>query len=81
MKTIITFTAMKETNTQIIVVSDRDKEMVKMLSAGMKGNQIAKALKTNENTLAFELNQLRTKFGCLNSTALVAYFIREKLID
>lgn len=58
-----------------------EKEMVRLLADGMKGNKMANALKINENTLAFNLAVLRGKYDCKNSIQLVAFFLRNKLID
>jgi DNA-binding NarL/FixJ family response regulator len=71
---------MKE-NIPTIKASDEDKKLVGLLAEGMKGNQIAKKIKVNENTLAFNLSVLRKKFGCKNSLSLVVYFFRNKLIE
>lgn len=66
---------------EIILVSDRDKKMVKMLADGESGVKIAKTFSVNKNTLATQMAELRKKMGCKNSTHLVAYFFKNGLID
>lgn len=64
-----------------VPILKEDKELVSMLADGMKGNQIAEKLRITENKLASELMILRAKFNCKNSLNLVAYFLRNKIID
>lgn len=55
--------------------------IVKMLSNGAKGEDIEKGFGLQKHELSLALTILRSKYGCKNSTELVAFFIRNKLID
>jgi len=72
---------MKEINTLPATPTEDDKVLVKMIADGMSGGQIAKKMKINKNTLAFNLSVLRAKFNVSNSTELVALFLRNGIID
>lgn len=62
-------------------ITDADRELVKMLADGKSAKDIAKSKKINYNTFAFNLTILKSKCGSLNTNNLIAYFLRNKLID
>lgn len=65
----------------VAIATDEDKELVRLLADGNSGSKIAELLKSNENTVAFNLSVIRKKFNCRNSISLVAYFLRNKIIE
>lgn len=67
-------------NTTVTVTED-EKNWVKRLSKGESARQVAKGIKMNYNTFAYRLTSLRDKFQCKNTGELIAFFIRQKLID
>lgn len=69
------------THLQLLAISDEDKALVKMIADGKAAKKIAKEKKINYNTFAFNLTILKRKCGSLNTPHLVAYFLRNKLID
>lgn len=64
-----------------VVATDEEKEWVKYLATGEKANDIADKLGINRNTFAYHLRFLRTKYQCQNTIQLVAFFLRNKIID
>lgn len=65
----------------IISVTAEEKGWVQLLSNGKSARKIAEAIPMNYNTFAYKLNSLREKFDCKNTGELIAYFLRNKLID
>lgn len=64
-----------------IEVTDREKELVSLLTEGRTASRMAIKLNTTESLLSSELATIRAKFDCNNSTQLVALFLRNNLID
>lgn len=64
-----------------VVATEEEKQWVRLLASGEKATDIADKLGLNRNTFAYHLRFLRTKFQCQNSIQLVAYFLRNKIID
>jgi len=64
-----------------VTVTEEEKKWVKRLSKGESARKIAKGIKMNYNTFAYKLNSLRDKFDCKNTGELIAFFLRNKLID
>lgn len=60
--------------------SEREINLVKMLSDGVNQDSIAEVVGKNKFTLATELAVLRQRYQCKNSTHLVAFFLRNGLI-
>lgn len=71
----------KNNNLPLLSISDDEKELVRMIADGKAAKKIAKEKKINYNTFAFNLSILKRKCGSLNTPHLVAYFLRNKLID
>lgn len=65
----------------IIPPSQEDIKIVSLLIDGKKGSEIAEEIGENENTLAFKLTVMRSKYDCKNTNSLIAYFLRNKLIS
>jgi len=63
------------------VLSKQEIEIVQGLADGQKANRLARQLKISEERLAVILSHLRLEYNCENSTHLVAYFLRNKLIQ
>lgn len=75
---------MKERNNHSLPelsITSEDRELVKMLADGKSAKAIAKSKKVNYNTFAFNLSILKSKCGSPNTNNLIAYFLRNKLID
>ena len=64
-----------------VVATEEEKQWVALLATGEKANDVADKLGLNRNTFAYHLRFLRTKFQCQNTIQLVAYFLRNKIID
>ena len=62
-------------------VTEREKELVSLLTEGKTAPKTAAKAGTNESSLAAELSKIRAKYDCDNSIQLVAFFLRNKLID
>ncbi len=71
----------KNNNLPLLLITDEEKELVRMIADGKAAKKIAKEKKINYNTFAFNLSIIRGKCGALNTPHLVAYFLRNKLID
>jgi len=65
----------------LLSISEEDKQLVRMIADGKAAKKIAKEKKINYNTFAFNLSILKRKCGSLNTPHLVAYFLRNKLIE
>jgi len=61
--------------------SEEEKKWVKMLADGKSYKEIAIANEMNKNTFAYKITSLRERFNCENSNELVAFFLRNKLIE
>ena len=74
---------MENTNLPLpaVVATEEEKKWVTLLATGEKANDVADKLGLNRNTFAYHLRFLRTKFQCQNTIQLVAYFLRNKIID
>jgi len=72
---------MDQENTAIPHVTEEEKGWIKALSEGKKAKDVAYANNINEGTFAYKLNVLRGRFNCDNTNGLIAYFLRNKLID
>jgi len=68
-------------NNTILQPDKNEVAMVKLLAAGMTGEDVCIALKIKPHDLGFSLSVLRSKYNCKNSTELVAVFLREGFID
>lgn len=64
-----------------VVATEEEKQWVSLLATGQKANEVADKLGLNKNTFAYHLRFLRAKFQCQNTIQLVAYFLRNKIID
>jgi DNA-binding CsgD family transcriptional regulator len=64
-----------------IKVTDDEKKWLSMLATGKSTDDVAKEIEMKPGTFAYKLNLLRAKLGCENMAALIAYSIRNKLIE
>lgn len=62
-------------------ITKEEIDIVKMLADGLTLTQVAIKKKTTKSTLATNMSFLRGRIGCTNMANLVAYFLRNKLID
>lgn len=63
------------------IVSSDAIETVKMIADGMTLQEIADMKGTTKSTLATHVQFLKGRLGCSSLPNLVAYFLRNKLID
>lgn len=75
------FALMEEKQNIVPPPSEQDKSIIVMLKDGMTAKAIAEKLSINENTLAFSLKVLRSRYGCSTTTQLVAHFMENNLFD
>lgn len=61
--------------------TEQDVKIVTLVASGMKHEDIADELETTTNTLAMALAVVRQKYNCKNSAEMVAFFLRNGLID
>jgi DNA-binding CsgD family transcriptional regulator len=64
-----------------VIISERDVEIVRLLSAGVTAKRAAVELGINIRTFESKLGKLKYSFDCNTVAHLVATFIRKKLID
>lgn len=64
-----------------VVVTEREAEMVKMLTEGHRPVEIASKLNVSNRTVETYLATLRRKTNCRTLPQLVAVFIKNGLID
>lgn len=67
--------------TNTIIVSERDKAIVVLLAEGNRTNEIKEALQMNLRTLESVIDRMRRTYGCATREQLVAFFIRNKIIE
>lgn len=60
--------------------TDFEKEVVTLKSKGYKNLLIASLLNIDTRTLDNKIRIMLEKYNCLNSTALVAHFLRKEFI-
>jgi DNA-binding CsgD family transcriptional regulator len=61
--------------------SDEEKEYVRLLAEGKSYKDISRQFEINTNTFAYRMTSLRERYNCENSGALIAFFLRHKLIE
>lgn len=61
--------------------TEQEIKWVELLAAGRSYHDIAREYDINKNTFAYKMTSLRERYGCENSASLVAFFIRNKLIE
>ena len=62
------------------IQTDFEKEVVTLKSKGYKNLLIAHLLNIDTRTLDNKIRIMLEKYNCLNSTALVAHFLRKQFI-
>ncbi len=67
--------------TNEVTITTKEKQIISRLANGEQGDQIRKSLGIPQGTFANILKDMRLKYGCLNTTHLVAYFLREGIIN
>lgn len=72
---------MTKVNSAIPPVSDAERKWVQALATGKAAKDVAAQFGMKEGTFAYKMNILRGRFGCENTNGLIAYFLRNKLID
>lgn len=60
---------------------NRDKEVVRLVSMGLTAAQIAEIGGLTERGVVMIITLLKKKHNCKNTPHLVAYFLRNKIID
>jgi DNA-binding CsgD family transcriptional regulator len=64
-----------------IAITPEEKTIVSRLSKGEQAEHIGTDLGYPKGTFATKMQQIRLKYGCLNTVHLVAYFLREGIIS
>lgn len=64
-----------------ILVTDWEKDVVMRLSEGKTVPEISSEIKLDARSVEYRLSKLKTKILCKTSAGLVAFFLRNKLID
>lgn len=64
-----------------VSISSIEKEIVQKLSYGMTARDAAKDLKKNFRTIEANLVSLRARVGAKTQCELVAFFLRNKIIE
>ena len=72
---------MKSTVTIDISVSDDEKKIVGCLAKGLSVSEVGKEVKTETRVLEYKIAKLKARLQCDTAAQLVAYFLRNKLID
>lgn len=66
---------------KVIKVSDEEKRWLTMLASGKSTETVAGEINMRPGTFAYKLNLLRAKLGCDNMAELIAYSVRNKIIE
>ena len=66
--------------TKEVEVTADEKNIISLLADGEQGDNVRRQIKMAAGTFANLLKDMRTKYGCKNTTHLVAYFLREGII-
>jgi len=64
----------------VVVLTERDLQIVSMLSIGKTAPDIAKKLKMSERTIEGIIVKLRGKYKCKNVVHLVSHFLRNQIL-
>jgi DNA-binding CsgD family transcriptional regulator len=64
-----------------IAITTEEKTIVSRLSKGDQAQEIGKELGYPQGTFATKLKEIRAKYGVNNTVQLVAYFLREGIIN
>jgi len=67
--------------TNEVKVTAEEKQIVSRLAMGDQGDEIRRHIRMAPGTFANLLKDMRLKYGCRNTTHLVAFFLRNNLID
>lgn len=59
-------------------LTDREEEVLELLSEGLTNSQIAGRLRVSENTVKFHLQNLYMKLGVSNRTEAAAHYLKER---
>lgn len=70
-----------ETITIQKTVDTKAKELVTLLSTGLPVRVIAKQKRVSEKSVVNQVEQLKKDFDCANTVSLVAFFLRNGLIQ
>jgi len=62
------------------VLTEREKEIVRLLEKGMASKEIADALGNSVNTVNAHRSNMMRKLGCKNTLELVSYVLRNDLL-
>jgi len=79
-KVIANFNA-KPKKTDAILLSERELEVLKLISLGLTNDQIAEKMNISFDTVKWHRANIFSKTKCTNTATLVMYAIRNKLIE
>lgn len=66
---------------KFVKVSDDEKRWLVLLAEGKSTEDVANEIGMRPGTFAYRLNLLRAKLGCDNMASLIAFAVRNKLIE
>lgn len=75
------FVRMKSEVTIDISVDEFEKKAVSFLAQGLSVPEIGKEIKKESRYIEYRLGKLKTRLQCTTASQLVAFFLRNKLID
>ena len=64
-----------------IAITAEEKTIVSRLSKGEQAEIVGNDLGYVKGTFATKMKEIRAKYGCSNTTHLVAYFLRNQIIQ
>ncbi|MCF8350492.1 MAG: response regulator transcription factor, partial [Bacteroidales bacterium] len=62
-------------------ITKREKEILQLMAEGMNNKEIADSLFVSERTIIGHKSNLLAKTGCKNTIGLLAYAIKNKLVE
>jgi DNA-binding NarL/FixJ family response regulator len=71
----------KDTISIDVSVNEWEKKVVGLLSKGKTIPEISKEIKSNNRRVEYRLAQLKARVNCNTAAQLVAFFLKNKLID
>ena len=64
-----------------ITITAEEKLIISRLSKGDQAEKVGFDLGYQKGTFATKMKEIRAKYGCHNTTHLVAYFLRNQIIQ
>ena len=61
-------------------LTPQERELLELLADGKRAHEVCRATGHTPQTLASKLTEIRNRYGCANTTSLIAVALRKKLI-